>query len=80
MGITSWGIGRLGIVYNQLEESISSEELKQNTNMRPMQYSMQRCQVQQDADQQDQFDESGRVLGWNFSFKGVVYIYTYPQP
>ena len=56
MGITSWGIGRSGIVYNQLEESISSEELKQNTNMKQMQSSMRKCQLQQDVDPQDLYD------------------------
>ena len=56
MGITSWEIGRSGIVYNQLEESISSEELKQNTNMKQMQSSMRKCQLQQDVDPQDLYD------------------------
>ena len=56
MGITSWGIGRSGIVYNQLEENISLEELKQNTNMKQMQSSMRKCQLQQDVDPQDLYD------------------------
>ena len=56
MGITSWEIGRSGIVYNQLEESISLEELKRNTNMKQMQSSMQKCQLQQDVDRQDLYD------------------------
>ena len=56
MGITSWEIGRSGIVYNQLEESISLEELKQNTNMKQMQSSMRKCQLQQDVDPQDLYD------------------------
>ena len=56
MGITSWEIGRSGIVYNQLEENISLEELKQNTNMKQMQSSMRKCQLQQDVDPQDLYD------------------------
>ena len=56
MIITSCEIGRLGIVCNQLEENISLEELKQNTNMKQMQSSMRKCQLQQDVDPQDLYD------------------------
>ena len=57
-GITSWEIGRFATDCSPSVESISLEELKQNINTKQMQFSMQRCQVQQDVDPQDQFDAS----------------------
>ena len=49
-------IWRLGIVYNQLGVNISSEGLKQGISMRPMQYLIQKYQVQCDADRQDLYE------------------------